>query len=144
MLKREDIIGKRIMHIMGDTSQSDDGMNHCDFVYVLDGLNCFRMPFDQSPEPLFRLIDMKFNHGHLYWPPEKADHYQRVLWSATIVDLLMVADPEERYPDTGASELSSGWYVVQVSGLPEGLMPSVQVVDELLMNGPMVSIWAPD
>jgi hypothetical protein len=66
--------------------------------------------------------------------------FRDTLWSATIADVLVPADPEARYPSEGAIALSSGWYVVETSYAPIGITPSVFVVQEL--KKPMVSVWS--
>jgi len=141
MLKREDIVGKRITQILGDSSHSDESINYCDFIYVV-GTHSFRMPFDDETGDLLPYAAVTANHGELNWPREKTLHFERNLWSAHIVDILVPADSEARYPNSGVIELSSGWYVVQSSSGSLGIAPNVDIIPDLWEAGPMVSVWA--
>lgn len=78
---------------------------------------------------------VRFSTGN-WW----RDH--RTLWWARIVDILVRADPDRRYPDAGAIALSSGWYLMKISGVPVGIAPDVFLMPKLPDDECMVSVWA--
>lgn len=141
MISRELVVGHRIADIVGDSTLSDDEFNFIDFVYILDNGIAFRMPCDDDSGDLLPQIVVSPNHAPLVWPKGSESHFQQNLWEATIVDILVPQDSEERYPDTGTIKLSSGWYIRQLGGAPRGIAASVNIQDEIGSDDPMVSVW---
>ena len=142
MLSREEIVGQRITNILGDSSRSDEAINFCDFVYVVANSRCFRMP-SGDPEfgELLPAAQPTRNHAPLSWPWKGWWHRRRTLWTAMVTDILVSADPDTRYPDSGVIALSSGWCVIQAAGVPHGVLPEVSIVKQLPGDEPMISIW---
>ena len=141
MLQRESIVGHRIVDVVGDSSTSDESFNFTDFVYVFDNGLAIRMPHDDESEDLLSGVDVTANHQSLDWPKEKRRQLKRNLWAATVKDILVPRDPEERYPDTGVILLSTDWLIVQLSAAPHGIEPFVNIVNELENLESMVSVW---
>jgi hypothetical protein len=141
LLQRSDIVGHRLANILGDSSLSDESINYCDFVYQTDNGHCFRMPYDRDTADLLPHVEPTPNHSPTVWPRKEWWHYRRKLWTASITDILVPADPEERFLDTGIIALSSGWFVAQCGGTPIGILPSVNVIEEISAE-PMISVWA--
>src|SRR6478735_2001186 len=48
LIQREEVIGRRLVNVLCDSSLSDANINLCDFLYVADNACCFRMPCDQG------------------------------------------------------------------------------------------------
>ncbi len=141
MLPREDVVGHRIKDIVGDSTSSENSFNFTDFIYVLDNDVALRMPYDDESGDLLPSANVTQNHGALAWPNDKQRHFNDNLWNATITDILIPQDPEERYPDTGVIQLSSGWFIVQLAGAPTGIAPSVDILAELADAESMISVW---
>lgn len=141
MIQRSDIVGRRIANILGDTSLSDDSINFCDFIYQTDRGHCFRMPYNDETGDLLPAVTPGL-HLPVSWPRGKLWHYRWRLWTARIADVLVPANADERFLDTGVIALTSGWYIVQFSGAPIGIMPCVDIVPKLAGGEPMISVWS--
>jgi hypothetical protein len=141
LLDRAEIVGHRIAEVLADSSLSDESYQYCDFLYVTDHGRCFRMPDGNPDYDMLSAATPPATCGPVHWPAAQQRHFQKRLWSAEITDILVVADPELRFPDTGAIRLSSGWYLVQSSGGPIGIGSAVFLVENLAGAEPMISIW---
>jgi hypothetical protein len=141
MLPREDIVGHRITNIVGDSTSSDDSFNFTDFIYVLDNGIALRMPYDDESGDYLPIASLTQNHRPLVWPKSRKKHFNDNLWAATIADILIPLDPEERFLDSGAIKLSSGHFIAQLCGAPHGILPSVDILAEIGNAGAMVSVW---
>lgn len=141
LIPRSDLVGHRLVAVLGDSSLSDATINSCDFIYTASSGYSFRSPSGYEGEDLLPEV-APGRHSLLNWPAEKAAHYQEVLWSARIADILVPKDPEERHPDTGVIALTSGWYVVQCGAAPIGIAPMVYLVPDIDKSEPMISVWA--
>ena len=141
MIQRDNIIGHRITAVLGDSSLSDKSINFCDFLYRTDNGQCFRMPGDDNSGELLASVEVTNSYERLNWPRESEAHYKRNLWNAAIVDILVPADPEKRYPDSGLIALSSGWYIMQYSCAPIGVLPFVSITQQSERGQPMTSVW---
>jgi hypothetical protein len=142
MLNREDVIGHRIKRILADTTLSDDSLNFADFICELDNGVAFRLPYDDESEHWFVDVVPNANHKPLTFPKRHWWHYSRKLWRARISDVLVPADPELRFPDSARVALSSGWFLMQMSGAPIGILPCIDIMPELHADDPMVTIWS--
>lgn len=142
MLNREDVIGHRIKRIMADTSLLDDSLNFADFICELDNGAAFRFPYDDESADWFVAVDPSTNHKAITLPIRQWLHYSRNLWRAMITDVLVPADPELRFPDFARVALSSGWFLVQMSGAPTGILPSIDIMPDLQSDDPMVTVWS--
>lgn len=141
MLSREDIVAHRIVKIAGDSSSSDESFNFTDFIYVLDNNLTFRMPYDDESGEYLPLATLTHNHHALDWPKHTRQHLKKNLWDATITDVMIPRDHEERFPDSGVIKLSTGWFVSQLCGAPGGIVPSVDILKELGNSESMISVW---
>ena len=142
MYQRDEIVGRRIANVFCDSSLSDESLNFCDFVYVIDARRSFRMPFDDGTGDLLQHVAITEKHSPATCPRWRWWHYHRLLWRARITDILVPADRESRFPDTGIIALSSGWFLAQSCGGPMGIAPTVDIMARLNDDEPMVSIWA--
>jgi hypothetical protein len=140
MLRRELVIGRRIANILGDSTLSDGDFNFIDFVYVLDNDIAIRIPYDDESGDLLPQATVTPKHTRLVWPKDNPEHFKKNLWNATITDILLPHDPEERYPDRGIIKLSSGWYLTQLSGAPAGIAAAVYLQEEISPD-PLISVW---
>ncbi|MDA8564180.1 hypothetical protein N9L06_07005 [Mariniblastus sp.] len=151
MIPREQVIGQRITKILGKSYQPDDaagvdigGYNVTHFVYVLENGMAFRMPVacpdEIDPLPVADVTDM---HEPLDWQlmPMTKRELKKRLWTATVIDIRIPADIDNRYSDEGFIHLSSGWLVVQLSACPPGIAPSVNIVPSQNDNGETISAW---
>ena len=103
------------------------------------------MPWTEDPGDVLPAAQPTANHRALTWPrwPRSGwGHYRRNLWRTQISDILIPEDPEERYPDSGRIALTSGWYVVQLSGARHGIAPGVDIISEVPPDGSMLSVWS--
>lgn len=142
MIPRELVVGQQISNIVGDSSLSGADFNFTDFIYVLANGIAFRMPYDDESGDLLRQVAVSKNHAPLKWPPEMGNHFNDHLRVATIADILVPQNPEERFPDTGLIKLSSGWFLGQLGGAPCGISPSVNIQKDVGHSDPVISVWA--
>jgi hypothetical protein len=141
MIRREQIVGRRLANILGDSSLTDRSINFCDFLYVTDIGHCFRMPHNDGTDDMLAAVAPSEKHFPVRWPRGSWWHYHRKLWWPRIQDILVPADPEARFPDSSLIQMSSGWCVFQSSWGPIGIMPWVDVIAQLPRDAPMVSVW---
>lgn len=141
MLSHKDIVTRRIVEIVGDSSSSDDSFNFTDFIYVLDNNLALRMPYDDESGDYLPPATVTHNHQPLEWPKNEQRHLNENLWAATITDILIPQDCDERFPDSGVIKLSTGWFISQLCGAPHGIAPTVGIVNELDNAEAMVSVW---
>ena len=141
MLNLTDIVGRRLVEILGDSSQADESRSHCDFLYGVEHGLYFRLPWEVGSDDWITDVRPASGHGPVDWPRRKWWHYRTKLWAASIVDILVPLEPEYRSPDSGVIALSSGWYVVQCSGGPTGIMPYVDIVSKVRDVDSMVPVW---
>jgi hypothetical protein len=141
MLVRENVVGQRIVNILGDSSLSDDEYNYTDFVHELGNGVCFRLPVFDETGDLLPGVTLSANHKPLVLPKARWWFFRRKLWTAEITDILIPTDPEECFPGTARIALSSGYYVMTLSGGPRGIAPFVDVVAGLDVDTPMSSLW---
>jgi len=142
MLNREDVVGHRIRRILAGSSLSDDALNFADFICELDNGVAFRLPYDDESDNWFGVAVKNANHRTVTFPKRKWWHYRQRLWRAWITDILVPADPELRYPDSARVALSSGWFLIQVSSAPIGIVPSIDIAPELHADDRMVAVWS--
>jgi hypothetical protein len=141
MLKHEDVVGHRIKRIVADATLTDDSLNFADFVIELDNGVAFRLPYDDESDDWFGAVELTVNHRVVTFPKWRWWHYSRRLWRATISDVLVPADTELRYPDSARVALSSGWFLAQMSGAAAGILPCIDIMEELNADDPMITVW---
>jgi len=141
MLRRENVVGQRIKRIIANTSLSDDEFNFADFVCVLGNGFAFRLPSDDESGDMFPGVEITDAFRPVKFNSRRWLHYAYRLWWARIVDVLVPADPELRFPDSAAIALSSGWYIAQYSGAPRGILPLIDIMPKLNSGDEMVSVW---
>jgi hypothetical protein len=139
---KSEIVGHRIVEILGDSSLSDSSFNWCSFVYRTDNGHAFRVPTGSTVwGDLWPLPEPGKNYELLEWDKARAEHYRENLWSATIVDILVAEEMELRGPDSGVILLSSGWCLCQCGGGAMGIAPCVDIVELEKLDDPMISLW---
>ena len=141
MLRREEIVGHRITKILGDSTLSDESFNYTDFVFLLSNNIAFRIPFDDESGDLLPSAGVSKNHEPVIVPQSEKERFRKKLFSATVADVLVPSDPEERYPDSGLVSLSSGSFVATLSSGQPGIIPMVFLIDSPKNSGPLVSVW---
>jgi hypothetical protein len=141
MLARDDVIGQQISEIVGASTDLENDIHYTDFIYVLANGMAFRMPSDDESGNWLPEATAMPDHLPLIWPADEKEHFQLNLWSATIAEILVPLEIDDRYPDSGVIKLSSGWYLIQSCSAPFGVTPYVQLVQDPLGEDAFVSVW---
>lgn len=149
MIPRDKLVGQRIVKIVGDSSPLDESLGidigdySCkDFIYVAENEQSFSMPMGDPDEGDFLSVaKLTSLHEELNWDFATVVDLNSKLWSATIVDIRIAENVEERYPDSGFIELSSGWFLVQLCAGSPGISPNVNLVQSIKDYNKNVSVW---
>lgn len=142
MLQRNEIVGHRIKTILADGSYSDDAINFVDFIMISASGNAFRLPCEDESDDWLPLATPTSEHRTVRFPISSYFHYRKRLWGATVEDILIPKDPDLRFPDSARVQLSSGWYIIACSGAPLGIVPGIDIFDDISTDEEMVSVWS--
>lgn len=124
----DSLIGARITGLF--VAEWETGtFNSADFIYELsDGRN-IRLPDFYLTVTTIETCIPDSRHRRARISHDERNHYQKNLFGRMIVDILVPRDPELRCADSAAIKLDSGYYIMQESGAPQGIIPSVFLVD---------------
>ena len=118
-----------------------DGFESADFIYRLSTGKHFRFP-----EIYERVTDFEYclpSDEHRPYTPsgDKLEFYDKNFFHARITDLFVPEDPELRSPDEFIVALSSGLFLFQESGAPEGLVTRCDLTTKPSLHFAMVSVF---
>jgi hypothetical protein len=103
--------------------------NNADFIYELSDGRYVRIPdFYVS---VTEIESCKLESRHRPVKDEWKNQYHANLFGRPIVDFLIPRDPEIRTADHAALKLDSGYYLMQESGAPQGILPDIFLVDAI-------------
>lgn len=129
----DSLLGARITGIFVATWETGS-FNNADFIYELgDGRN-IRMPDFYLKVTEIETCVPESHHRRATCFEDEQEHYRANLFGRAIVDILIPRDPEIRNADATAIKLDSGYYVMQESGAPQGIIPSVFIVETIDMS----------
>jgi hypothetical protein len=103
--------------------------NNADFVFELSDGRYIRIPDFYVSVTTVETCRLDSLHRPAQIVDELRDHYGKYLFGRSIVDILIPRDPDLRTADSAAIKLDSGYYVLQESGAPQGILPGVYLVD---------------
>ena len=127
------LIGSQIVGLYVAEWESNT-LNNADFIYELADGRYFRMPDFYLSVTNIEFCQPDSRHSRASVSEDVRDHYQQNLFGRTIVDILVPRDPEIRHADAAAVELDSGYYIMQESGTPQGILPSVFLFEAVDMS----------
>jgi hypothetical protein len=117
--------------------------NNADFIYELADGRYIRMPDFYLTVTHIETTAPDSRHRRARCSDDEQDHYRRNLFGRTIVDIVIPRDHEIRHADGAAIKLDSGYYLMQESGAPQGIIPSVFLVESVDMSE-MQSVFETD
>ncbi len=101
--------------------------NNADFIYELSDGRYIRIPDFYVSVTDIETCTLEARHQPV--SNEWKRQYYPNLFGCSIVDVLIQRDPEIRAADTSAIKLDSGYYLMQESGAPQGILPDVFLVE---------------
>ena len=104
-----------------------DTFNNADFIYELSDGRYVRIPDFYVSVTDIETCTLEARHQPV--SNEWKRQYHPNLFGRSIVDVLIPRDPEIRTADSAAIKLDSGYYVMQESGAPQGILPDVFLVE---------------
>lgn len=107
------------------------GFNNADFIYELGDGRYIRMPDLYLKVTEIETCVPGSGHRRARTFEDEQDHYRVNLFGRAIVDIVIPRDPEVRNADATAIKLDSGYYLMQESGAPQGIIPSVFLVGSI-------------
>lgn len=122
----DSLIGVQIVEIHVATWELES-FNNADFVYELSDGRFVRIPDFHVSVTDIETCTLEPRHRPVgdEW---KSPHHPN-LFRRSIVDVLIPRDPEIRTADSAALKLDSGYYLMQESGAPQGILPDVFLVE---------------
>lgn len=102
-------------------------VNNADFVFELSDGRYIRIPDFYLSVTTIETCTLESRH--LPVNEEWKRQYDPNLFGHAIVDILIRRDPEPRTADSAAIKLDSGYYLMQESGAPQGILPDVFLVE---------------
>ncbi len=108
--------------------------NNADFIFELSDGRFFRIPDFYLSVTTIETCLPDSRHRRARVTEDEGDHYRNNLFGRTILDILIPRDPKIRHADAVAIKLDSGYFVMQESGAPQGIVPSVFLVDSVDMS----------
>ena len=104
-----------------------DTFNNADFIYELSDGRFVRIPDFYVSVTHIESCVLEARHQPVSHEWKRQFHQN--LFGRAIVDVLIPRDPEIRAADSAAIKLDSGYYLMQESGAPRGILPDVFLVD---------------
>lgn len=129
----DSLLGARISGIFVATWETGS-FNNADFIYELDDGRHIRMPDFYLKVTEIETCVPGSGHRRTRTFEDEQDHYRVNLFGRAIVDIMIPRDPEVRNADATAIKLDSGYYLMQESGAPQGIIPPVFLVDSIDMS----------
>lgn len=120
------LIGVRIVNIYVAAWERET-FNNADFVYELSDGRHVRIPDFYLSVTHIETCTLEARHHPV--SNEWRRQYDPNLFGHSIVDVLIQRDPERRAADNAAIKLDSGYYLMQESGAPQGILPDVFLVE---------------
>ena len=142
MLEPTAIIGQRILRVFVDYSLSDDFGNHAVFVCELVNGATFQLPAKDDAGLHFDVVSIVPVHFPVPIATSKWRRLQYRLWQLKVADILVDTNPELHFPNSARITLTNGKFVIHMSFGPIGILPIIDVCDNMHSDETMVSVWS--
>jgi hypothetical protein len=124
----DSLIGTHIVNIYVATWERGT-FNNADFIYELSDGRYVRLPdfYVSVTEIETCELDARYRPVNADWN----NQYHPNIFGRPIIDILIPRDPGIRTSDNAALKLDSGFYLMQESGAPQGILPDILLVEAI-------------